>query len=103
MKPQPYVAKHTASIYASIMRTAPRPRLYAYDGKDGVFAYAVLEGLRGKAHCAATGPVDDIDPGFYVARRVEELAKQKDHNRSSSFKISAPAPATTRNRKKENR
>jgi len=85
------------------MRRAPSSRLCAYDGKDGVFAYAVLEGLKGEARRAANGPVDDIDLGFYVASRVGELAKQKDHNRSSSFKISAPAPATTRNRKKENR
>jgi hypothetical protein len=63
--------------------------LDSYDGKNGVFAYAVLEGLKGKARRDATRPVDNIDLGFYVSDRVAQLAKQKNYDQSSSFKISA--------------
>ncbi len=63
--------------------------LDSFDGKNGVFAYAVLEGLRGKARQNPLKPVDNIDLGFYVADRVAELAKQKNYDQSSSFKISA--------------
>ena len=63
--------------------------LDSYDGKNGVFAYAVLEGLKGKGRQNAAKPVDNIDLGFYVADRVTELAKEKNYDQSSSFKISA--------------
>jgi hypothetical protein len=48
-----------------------------------------LEGPESKACQSSTGPVDDIDLGFYVAGGVEKLAKQQNHDQSSSFKISA--------------
>jgi WD40 repeat protein len=63
--------------------------LDSYDGKNGVFAYAVLEGLHGKARQDPSHPVDNIDLGFYVSDRVAQLAKQKNYDQSSSFKISA--------------
>ena len=63
--------------------------LDSYDGKNGVFAYAVLEGLKGKARQNQSRPVDNIDLGFYVSDRVAQLAKQKNYDQSSSFKISA--------------
>ena len=75
--------------YILVASQSIQEALDSFDGKNGVFAYAVLEGLKGKARQSPTGPVDDIDLGFYVASRVEELAKQKDHDQSSSFKISA--------------
>jgi hypothetical protein len=75
--------------YILVASQSIQEALDSYDGKNGVFAYAVLEGLRGKARQAQSGPVDDIDLGFYVSNRVEELAKQKSHDQSSSFKISA--------------
>ncbi|HEX3970856.1 MAG TPA: caspase family protein [Stellaceae bacterium] len=75
--------------YILVASQSIQEALDSFDGKNGVFAYAVLEGLKGKARPSATGPVDDIDLGFYVSNRVEELAKQKDHDQSSSFKISA--------------
>ena len=76
--------------YILVASQSIQEALNSYDGKNGVFAYAVLEGLKGKARpSSSTGPVDDIDLGFYVANRVEELAKQQNHDQSSSFKISA--------------
>lgn len=75
--------------YILVASQSIQEALDSYDGKNGVFAYAVLEGLKGKARQSPTGPVDDIDLGFYVASRVEELAKLKAHDQSSSFKISA--------------
>ncbi|HEY1506288.1 MAG TPA: caspase family protein [Stellaceae bacterium] len=75
--------------YILVASQSIQEALDSYDGKNGVFAYAVLQGLNGKARPAAIGPVDDIDLGFYVANQVETLAKQKNHDQSSSFKISA--------------
>ncbi len=75
--------------YILVASQSIQEALDSFDGKNGVFAYAVLEGLKGKARPSSTGPVDDIDLGFYVSNRVEELAKQKGHDQSSSFKISA--------------
>jgi len=75
--------------YILVASQSIQEALDSFDGKNGVFAYAVLEGLKGKARQSSTGPVDDIDLGFYVANRVEELAKQKNRDQSSSFKISA--------------
>jgi hypothetical protein len=49
----------------------------------------VLEGLKGKARQNQSRPVDNIDLGFYVSDRVAQLAKQKNYDQSSSFKISA--------------
>ena len=75
--------------YILVASQSIQEALDSFDGKNGVFAYAVLEGLKGKARQGGTGPVDDIDLGFYVSGRVEELAKQQNHDQSSSFKISA--------------
>jgi hypothetical protein len=75
--------------YILVASQSIQEALDSYDGKNGVFAYAVLEGLEGKARQNTTGPVDDIDLGFYVSSRVEELAKEHNHDQSSSFKISA--------------
>jgi hypothetical protein len=47
------------------------------------------EGLKGTVRQGGTGPVDDIDPGFYVSGRVEPLAREQNYDQSSSFKISA--------------
>jgi len=63
--------------------------LDSYDGKNGVFAYAVLEGLKGKGRRDPSQPVDNIDLGFFVSDRVAQLAKQQNYDQSSSFKISA--------------
>jgi WD40 repeat protein len=75
--------------YILVASQSIQEALDSYDGKNGVFAYAVLEGLKGKARQGGSGPVDDIDLGFYVSGRVEELAKEQNHDQSSSFKISA--------------
>ena len=75
--------------YILVASQSIQEALDSYDGKNGVFAYAVLEGLKGKARQGGTGPVDDIDLGFYVSSRVEQLAKEQNHDQSSSFKISA--------------
>lgn len=75
--------------YILVASQSIQEALDSYDGKNGVFAYAVLEGLKGKARQGSTGPVDDIDLGFYVSNRVDQLAKAQNHDQSSSFKISA--------------
>ena len=75
--------------YILVASQSIQEALDSYDGKNGVFADAVLEGLNGKARSGGTGPVDDIDLGFYVSSRVEQLAKEQNHDQSSSFKISA--------------
>ena len=50
--------------YILVASQSVQEALDSFDGKNGVFAYAVIEGLKGKARQSATGPVDDIDLGF---------------------------------------
>lgn len=73
--------------------------LDSYDGKNGVFGYAVLEGLRGKARRGNEPRISNLDLGFFVRDRVKELAREKGHAQSSSFKIMAedfrPFPLVT--------
>src|SRR6185312_11615764 len=49
--------------YILVASQSIQEALDSYDGKNGVFAYAVLEGLKGKARQSSTGPVDDIELG----------------------------------------
>lgn len=75
--------------YILVAAQSDRSALDSYDGQHGVFAYAVLEGLGGKARQVQSGPVNNIDLGFFVSSRVVQLAHEKNYDQSSSFKISA--------------
>jgi len=66
--------------------TSVQQALDSYDGRNGVFAYAVLEGLRGRAAVDAEGRVSALALGEWVTRRVPQLAAEKQHNQNAVFR-----------------
>ncbi|WP_377806989.1 hypothetical protein ABNQ38_11575 [Azospirillum sp. A29] len=77
--------------------------LDSYDGRNGIFAHAVLEGLKGKALLPGDEAVYNLTLGQYVNRAVPRLAREKRWNQSAIFKtggnelnpfpLAAPEPA----------
>jgi hypothetical protein len=60
--------------------------LDSYDGTNGVFAYAVREGLYGAAADASGDDIDALQLGVYVRRALPQLARERKHQQSAVFK-----------------
>jgi DNA-binding beta-propeller fold protein YncE len=60
--------------------------LDSYDGTNGIFAYAVRQGLSGAAASAASDQIDALQLGVYVREALPELASQRNHRQSAVFK-----------------
>ena len=60
--------------------------LDSYDGTNGVFGYAVREGLMGGAANAWDGEIDALQLGTYVRSALPHLAKERNHKQSAVFK-----------------
>jgi hypothetical protein len=60
--------------------------LDSYDNRNGVFVYAVREGLEGRAPHGADDIVSALALGEYVSGRVGVLARQKNHDQDAVFK-----------------
>lgn len=60
--------------------------LDSYDGTNGVFAYAVREGLYGAAADASGDDIDALQLGVYVRRALPRLARERRHQQSAVFK-----------------
>ncbi|ONG44601.1 hypothetical protein BKE38_28015 [Pseudoroseomonas deserti] len=60
--------------------------LDSYDDRNGVFAYALREGLQGRAARDQEGRVSALALGEYVSRRVPELAAEKRHRQNAVFR-----------------
>lgn len=60
--------------------------LDSYDGRNGIFAHAVLEGLKGKALLPGDEAVYNLTLGQYVNRAVPRLAREKQWQQSAIFK-----------------
>jgi WD40 repeat protein len=60
--------------------------LDSYDNRNGVFAYALREGLRGRAAKDGDGRVSALALGEYVTRRVPELAAERQHRQNAVFR-----------------
>jgi hypothetical protein len=60
--------------------------LDSYDGTNGVFAYAVREGLYGGAADASGNEIDALQLGVYVRRELPRLAQERNHRQSAVFK-----------------
>ncbi|WP_372394482.1 hypothetical protein ABMY26_05520 [Azospirillum sp. HJ39] len=77
--------------------------LDSYDGRNGIFAHAVLEGLKGKALLPGDEAIYNLTLGQYVNRAVPRLAREKQWSQSAIFKtggnelnpfpLAAPQPA----------
>ncbi|MGF7173499.1 caspase family protein [Azospirillum doebereinerae] len=60
--------------------------LDSYNGRNGIFAHAVLEGLGGKAMLPGDEAIYNLTLGQYVNRAVPRLAKEKQWKQSAIFK-----------------
>jgi hypothetical protein len=60
--------------------------LDSYDDRNGVFAYAVREGLRGRAAADGDGRISALALGEWVMRRVPQLAAEKQHRQDAVFR-----------------
>ena len=64
---------HESGYYVLTAATSLQSALDSYDGRNGVFAHAVAEGLLGGAG-ASEGDIDALQLGVYVRRVVPKLA-----------------------------
>ncbi|MCX7684166.1 MAG: caspase family protein [Acetobacteraceae bacterium] len=72
--------------YLLAASTSVQEALDSYDDRNGVFAYAVIEALRGRAARDAEGYVSALAVGEYVTRRVPVLAAEKRHRQDAVFR-----------------
>ncbi len=66
--------------------TSVQEALDSYDDRNGVFAYALREGLSGRAAVDADGRVSALALGEWVMRRVPQLAAEKRHRQDAVFR-----------------
>ncbi|WP_424813017.1 caspase family protein [Roseococcus sp. YIM B11640] len=66
--------------------TSVQEALDSYDDRNGVFAYAVREGMGGRAATDGEGRVSALALGEWVTRRVPQLAAQKHHQQDAVFR-----------------
>lgn len=67
--------------------TSLQEALDSYNGENGVFAYAVLSALEGKA-ANYRGIVDALSLGSYVSEEVPDLAAERHHQQQALFRSS---------------
>ena len=60
--------------------------LDSYDERNGVFAFAVREGMGGRAATDGDGRVSALALGEWVTRRVPQLAAEKQHRQDAVFR-----------------
>ncbi|WP_376092399.1 caspase family protein [Roseomonas sp. CCTCC AB2023176] len=66
--------------------TSVQEALDSYDARNGVFAFAVLEALSGRAAVDGDGRISALAVGEYVSRRVPQLAAEKRHSQNAVFR-----------------
>jgi hypothetical protein len=66
--------------------TSVQEALDSYDDRNGVFAYALREGLRGRAAMDGEGRVSALALGEWVTGRVPQLAAEKRHQQDAVFR-----------------
>jgi hypothetical protein len=66
--------------------TSVQEALDSYDSRNGVFAYALREGLTGRAAVDGEGRVSAFALGEWMMRRVPQLAAEKQHRQDAVFR-----------------
>lgn len=77
---------HETGRFLLTASTSVQEALDSYDGRNGVFAYAVKEGLSGRAARDDDGVISALSLGDYVVRRVGVLARERNHAQDAVFK-----------------
>jgi uncharacterized caspase-like protein len=77
---------HETGRYLLAASTSLQEALDSYDSRNGVFVYAVREGLQGRAPHGSDSVVSALALGEYVSGRVGQLARQKGHDQDAVFK-----------------
>ncbi|MFY7961849.1 MAG: caspase family protein, partial [Elsteraceae bacterium] len=80
---------HESGRYVLAAASSVEEALDSYDNKNGVFATAVLRGLRGAGSRPGGKAVNNFELGFFVTPEVKQLAAEKKHRQSARFKIAA--------------
>jgi len=66
--------------------TSVQEALDSYDDRNGVFAFALREGLQGRAAVDGEGRVSALALGEWVMRRVPQLAAERRHRQDAVFR-----------------
>lgn len=69
--------------------TSVQEALDSYDDRNGVFAFAVLEALSGRAAADGEGRISALALGEWVMRRVPQLAAEKRHRQDAVFRTAS--------------
>ena len=77
---------HETGRYLLAASSSLQEALDSYDSRNGVFVYAVREGLQGRAPHGSDDVVSALALGEYVSARVGQLARQKGHDQDAVFK-----------------
>lgn len=77
---------HETGRYLLAASSSLQEALDSYDNRNGVFVYAVREGLQGRAAHGADDVISALALGEYVSERVGQLARQKGHDQDAVFK-----------------
>jgi len=80
---------HESGRYVLAAASSVEEALDSYDSKNGVFATAVLRGLKGAGSRPGEKAVNNFELGFFVTPEVKSLAQEKKHRQSARFKIAA--------------
>jgi uncharacterized caspase-like protein len=66
--------------------TSVQEALDSYDDRNGVFAFAIREGMGGRAAMDGEGRISALALGEWVTRRVPQLAAEKRHQQDAVFR-----------------
>jgi uncharacterized caspase-like protein len=77
---------HETGRYLLAASSSLQEALDSYDNRNGVFVYALREGLQGRAPHGADDIISALALGEYVSGRVGQLARQKGHDQDAVFK-----------------
>jgi len=77
---------HETGRFLLAASTSVQEALDSYDGRNGVFGFAVKEALSGRAPRDEDGVISALSLGDFVARRVSQLAREKNHDQDAVFK-----------------
>lgn len=77
---------HETGRFLLTASTSVQEALDSYDGRNGVFGYAVKEAFSGRAPRDENGVIGALSLGEYVAGRVGVLARQRNHAQDAVFK-----------------